>query len=784
MISIFDVFSKKGKVFLVGRDEGRRIILEDTNEYSPAHGMFYVKNSDIDVLEEFESIINVKYINTTKKSLFGDPLTLIHYVITDFDKIKELRELIEKHRESIFEGDLYDTTLYCLDRLPKLGYSLEGKWRVCYMDIETEVREGFPDANNPTEKVLCSTFYDNYTNTYHCFYWEGEELTSTENIVYHRFESEGSMLTEIVRWLAKMQFDVLTGWNINFDVGYLFQRFLNTSGTISELEQISPLGVCYYKEKYKEFKFAGVNIFDLLGGYKRIVRNELASFKLDNVAEEELGEKKIEVDIKTLSQIPKSNLLAYNKKDVELCIKIDEKVGIFNFFDGLRQFVGCTLDETKYSRSIVDFMILKKARTIGVVLPTGSNQKGERPKFEGAFVDAVQGSYRNVIAFDIKGLYPNIMKTFNLSIECCREKDMNSSNVHLPEVDISFEKEGIIPSIINDLMVLRKYYDEERDKYPAGTAEHEKNDVLVESAKLVVDAIYGLTAFPQFRLYKPEIASSITYIGRETIKHTKQFIEDLHQTKVVVTDTDSSYFISTKTNFNEIVEQGNKTLEILNKEYIRWVDERWRIKKCYLQNVFKKIYKRLIVGTKKRYCGHVVWAKGIMSDKTEVVGLEYKRSDFSRFARDTQFQLMKMLLHDESDKAVQDYLLSRIREMKQSSFSLIGIPTKIEKNLEEYTTNLPKVRGTGYSSKILNEKFVIGDKPLLLFTRGLSDVILFFNDTQAHKLLGSLIVDWEKMIDRNIILPTQMLLESDGRKIITSSLELVKKEQSSLSSFI
>jgi DNA polymerase elongation subunit (family B) len=270
-------------------------------------------------------------------------------------------------------------------------------------------------------------------------------------------------------------------------------------------------------------------------------------------------------------------------------------------------------------------------------------------------------------------------------------------------------------------------------------------------------------------------------MGREIITHTKDFLETRGY-KVVVSDTDSSYFISKKIDNTDVIVEGKEILELVNKEYPRWINEKWGISedRCYIRNVFKKVYERLIVGTKKRYCGHVIWAKGITSDKQEVVGLECKRSDYSRFARNLQYDLIKMLLKDKSNEEVLSFLKDKVSEMKTVLPELIGIPTKIEKELDEYVTNLPKVRGASYSNKITNINFYRGDKPLLLFTKGESDIILFFNNIEAYQLLSRVRVDWGKMIERNILLPTEMLLKSDGRQQIHQSLSLLINNQRTL----
>lgn len=776
-IKILDVQSKRGSIYLIGRDiDKKRVILEKNNSFFPYYGDFYIKKGCETILDELSVLIEMNINFTSKKSLFGDELLYVKYNVKDYREVKLVREIVSQHRDVIFEGDLLPRTSYCLDELPKLGVSFDGDWHIGYIDIETETHGIIPDPNNPIDKVLCFTFYSSYDKLYYFFYWGDEVIDNKDGIVTFRFNDEEDMLKNGINFIKDCQIDIITGWNINFDVSYLLKRYLYIYPLgDNDIKGISPLGSYYYNDKYKQFSIPGLIIFDLLDSYKRIVRNQLISFKLDDVAFEELGENKVEVDVKNLKSISKTELLKYNKKDVELCVKIDKKVNIISFFDGLRQFVGCPMDDVRYSRSIIDFIVLKKARKLGVVLPTANQEDSVRPHYEGAYVDAVPGCYRNVIAFDLKSLYPSIIKTFNLSPECI-DKD---GEVILPELTISLKNEGIIPSIVDDLMILRQTYDNERDKYPAGHPLHEKNDILVESAKLVVDAIYGMCAYPKFRLYEPRIASSITYCGREIIHHTKDFIENRGH-RVVVTDTDSSYWVSSEIAFDKVINEGQEMLSILNEDYLTWTNERWNIQKCYLKNVFKKVYQKIIICAKKRYGGHVIWAKGKLSDKIEIVGLECKRSDYSRFTKLIQFQLIEMILRDDTDENISNFMLSKVNEMKRDEYINIGIPTKIEKSLDSYVTNLPKVRGAKFVSSKIGVSFGIGDKPLMLFTVGDSDIILFLKNDEVSKLLQWIRIDWQKMVERNILLPSHQILENSGYGYLYNKILLLSINQTTL----
>ena len=116
----------------------------------------------------------------------------------------------------------------------------------------------------------------------------------------------------------------------------------------------------------------GVVIFDMLNFYRKIHKGELSSYSLNNVAVEELGEEKTDshhvVDKDWLNNW--ENVIKYNKKDVELTVKINEKTGIINFFDEMRTLAHVNFDDCKYYGRIVDMFILRYAKQRNIILPS------------------------------------------------------------------------------------------------------------------------------------------------------------------------------------------------------------------------------------------------------------------------------------------------------------------------------------------------------------------------------------------------------------------------------
>ncbi|MFB6242626.1 MAG: DNA polymerase, partial [Halobaculum sp.] len=143
-------------------------------------------------------------------------------------------------------------------------------------------------------------------------------------------------------------------------------------------------------------------VFDLLYAYQRTQFSELDSYRLDAVAEVELGvgKERYTGDIGDLWEEDPTRLLEYNLRDVELCVEIDRQQNLIDFWDDTRKFVGCQLADAPTPGDVVDMYVLHEAYG-EFVLPTKGQQAGE--EFEGGAVfDPISGVEENVSVLDLK----------------------------------------------------------------------------------------------------------------------------------------------------------------------------------------------------------------------------------------------------------------------------------------------------------------------------------------------------------------------------------------------
>ena len=289
--------------------------------------------------------------------------------------------------------------------------------RVNMFDIEVDDRNGFPEDGE--EPIVCLTSHDSVDDTYIGWLYEApvgdgtapddlsayEPLREGTDIEIRSFESEEAMLEGFLEYIETTDPDLLSGWNFeDFDAPYLLDRMelLNprTDADLS-IERLSRVDEVW-RSGWGGPDIKGRVVFDLLYAYKRTQFTELESYRLDAVGELELdvGKERYSGDIGDLWENDPTRLLEYNVRDVELCVEIDHKQAIIPFWDEVRKFVGCKLEDAPTPGDAVDVYVLHKAHG-KFALPTKGQQETE--DFEGGAVfDPITGVRENVTVLDLK----------------------------------------------------------------------------------------------------------------------------------------------------------------------------------------------------------------------------------------------------------------------------------------------------------------------------------------------------------------------------------------------
>jgi len=764
----------KSIIYVFARDENKKKVVKVIKNFSP---YFFIKQNDkipIVFKQYIKSISPSEIINFK-----GEKLCKVETVNSKV--VKPLRNELEKIGIEHFQADILyrlNFTLKHHDDLEKQGYIFGiNNSRLWVLDIETTTREDSIDIANTPEDIISISIHDNYTNKYHTFIWrkDFEKMKESDgDKVVHFFTTEIEMLNNFLDFWKELSPDIITGWNSNgFDIPYIINRCDKLK---VDKRRMSPVNRCWCWEQKSETggesyfnpQILGVVLLDAYKWYKEVHLDQLRSYSLDNVAKDEgLGSKE-KINPQYLWETDWKRLIEYNVHDVFLTKEIIEKRKIIDFVAGIRKVAWSNFEDLSYFSRSIDMLLLQEAKKRNIALPsklTNVSYKSKEQReaaYAGGHVFAEKGIYHNGIGvFDFSALYPSIYRTFNISYETINEEG-KGIEFEIPKgvdedgekvkIFVSQETEGLIPSILENLTSLR-------DKYEVGmknsktTKEAEDYDQLIQATKNLILTSYGTTAMQSFRLFKREVSSLVTYVGRTMIREMAKYAES-KKMKVCYNDTDSVFIILGSYES----EVGKKLESELNEHILKFCKEKWNIDfdKNLLKLKFEKLYKTLLVDTKKRYAGHLIWKKEKVRDEIQVSGIQAKRSDVSLQTQSLQLKVLELILKSQSQKEVEKLIFEEIEKVQKcKDYEYVAFPVRLGK--DKYENNLPKVRGVEYAKKFLNLYLLVGMKPLLIYIKhGSEDSLCFEHNGQLKD--KEIKVDVEKMIDRNILKPLESIL--------------------------
>lgn len=725
----------KPVVYLFLRDNGKRIIQTDDSLVP----YFYIPHGE-NVCDK------VFHTGKTYTTFDGQLVEKVECKIPG--EVRDTRE----HFTKTYEADVLFATRYLIDKVDKLDYV---KPKVLYLDIETENHGRVPKPTVANEPIVCVSFYDDLEERYTTFTFRSDLAPGTQDRIFNErihetvyYKTEADMLRGIIQYIKDSEPDVITGWNLSlFDMPYLYTRMKNMS---LHYEEMSPMGVVNMQidKGLPEVTMKGIAIVDLYVLYRHFTFNIEESYKLGYIAQKVLGTTKKDMDVTRIHWYWKNklqDLIDYNLTDVKLTHEINEKRNLIEFTNEIRRLAFCQLEDSIISSKCIDSFVLRLFHN-QMVFPT--KIKHERAKFEGAIVNRwVTGLQDNIAVFDLKSLYPNVIQSFNLSPESF-ESSPQPNQIVVNEYLIRTDKEGYLPKVVRTLLTERFRYKALAKKAKLGSEEYKLYDNQQMALKILTNAVYGQTAYPNSRIFDSRVAETTTYIGRQIITWSRNYIESLGY-KVCYCDTDSLFW-----QYKDLDNEGIvKVQQSLNNSYIDFVKE-YGLKSHSFEMEFEKIYRKAFWGeSKKRYAGHLVWKNGQNISQLETTGFETKRSDTSEISKKIMTRLFEMLLIDDKPKdEILKYIGDEIERIRQGNyrFTELGIPKGISKDLDEYDHPGANIRGAKYMDELGIE---LSSKPKLLYVSKVAgdakttDVICFDDESQIP---AGTEIDIEKMLTKLI----------------------------------
>jgi len=651
---------------------------------------------------------------TTFKTLDGDFLEPMK-----FESVREARDFLKRYDEvsnfKIFGNSSYQYAFIADEFKGMVDWKMEDL-SVAIIDIEVGSENGFPDpylANEPITAIAIK-YINGAMTVFACgdYKVQGDE-------VYIKCDDEYNLCKKFLRFWEENCPDAISGWNIKFfDIPYIVNRFNKILGE-DETKKLSPWGYINSRKTVMNnrelvaYDFVGVSTLDYIELYRWYAPGGKSqeSYSLNNICNVELGESKISYEeFDNLHQLYKLNhqkFIEYNIKDVELVLKLEQKLKLIELGLTLAYDTKTNYEDIFAQTRMWDSLIYNYLFERNIIVPPKSNNS-KSSAFEGAYVKEVQvGKHDWVASFDLNSLYPHLMMQYNISPETLIEvsdydkemRDVISKGVSVDKmieqtVDTSklsgvtitpngqffrTDKQGFLPKMLEEMYIDRSKFKKlmlkAKQEYENEKDESKKNEInnriarydnLQLAKKVSLNSAYGALGSQYFRFYDLRMALAVTLAGQLSIrwieKHLNSYMNNLLKTEedyVIASDTDSIYLKlgplvdkvhKDKTDTNKIIAFMDRVCEDKIQPSI---DESYKNLADYVHAFAQKMQMKRealadkgIWTAKKRYILNVYNNEGVAYNEPhmKVMGLEMVKSSTPSAIREKMKKSIKIMM--------------------------------------------------------------------------------------------------------------------------------------------
>ena len=519
-----------------------------------------------------------------------------------FESMREARDFVKRYDEvqgfEVYGNSSYQYAFIADEQKGMVEWSME-ELSIAVIDIEVGSENGFPDPYQANEAITAIAVrqLNGGTTVYGC----GDYKNDDETVTYHKCRDEYDLCKKFLSDWNTNPPDVISGWNIKFfDIPYLVNRFTKLFGE-DETRKLSPWGLINSRKavvnnrELTAYEFVGISTLDYIELYRWYAPGGKSqeSYRLDNIAQVELGEGKISYDeFENLHQLYRLNyqkFIEYNIKDVDLILKLENKLklielGLTLAYDTKTNYEDIFAQTRMWDALIYNYLLDKNI----VVPPKVTKSKSEA--FEGAYVkDPQTGMHPWVASFDLNSLYPHLMMQYNISPETLVQptdytdemrniimegvsvdklltKSVNLSNMSGYTITpngqfFRNDKQGFLPKMLEEMYIDRskfkkmmiqakKDYEVETDSFKRKELKNKiaRYDNLQLAKKVSLNSAYGALGSQYFRFYDLRMALGVTTAGQLSIRWIEhkinQYMNGLLKTNddyVIASDTDSIY---------------------------------------------------------------------------------------------------------------------------------------------------------------------------------------------------------------------------------------------------
>ena len=309
------------------------------------------------------------------------------------------------------------------------------KLNVAWFDIEVDFdpERGYASPDDAFMPITAIAVHLQWLDTLVCLAIPPKTLSMEEAVELVKefpntmlFKTEAELLDAFLDLIADA--DVLSGWNSEgFDIPYTVNRVTKV------LSKNDTRRFCLFDQfpKRREYEKFGKHAvtYDLVGRvhldslelYRKYTYSEMHSYRLDAIAEHELGERKTPYE-GTLDQLYNNDFktfIEYNRQDTLLLEKLDRKLKFLDLANAIAHENTVLLQTTMGAVAVTEQAIINEAHNRGFQVPSRPKKTdNEMAGAAGAYVAHPKEGLQDWIgSLDINSLYPSVIRALNMGPE-------------------------------------------------------------------------------------------------------------------------------------------------------------------------------------------------------------------------------------------------------------------------------------------------------------------------------------------------------------------------------
>ena len=367
--------------------------------------------------------------------------------------ISDCKEFIKKYENvegfTVYGNDNYKAQ-YISEKYPddEIKFDIK-KIRLVTIDIEVASESGFPNVFDCAEELLVITL-QNYTTKSIISFASRPYINTRKDVTYIQCRDEIDLINQFLAFWERETPDVITGWNCElYDIPYIAGRIERIMGE-KEARRLSPWGNIRKKEiviKGRDqisYEISGISQLDYLNLYRKFTYTNQESYRLDHIANVELGQKKLDhSEFETFKDFYTKDwqkFVDYNIRDVELVDQLEDKMKLIELCFTMAYDAKVNFADVFFQVRTWDAIIYNYLKDRDIVIPP-KERTDKDTKFAGAYVkEPIPGMYNYVVNFDLNSLYPHLIMQYNISPETLMEQRHPSVTVDkILNQEIDFE---------------------------------------------------------------------------------------------------------------------------------------------------------------------------------------------------------------------------------------------------------------------------------------------------------------------------------------------------------